>query len=1143
MRSLLVPALLLCAASAFAAPDRIPASIDNNRFTRLRNHVHPRLQTATDEGPVPADFVIQNAIILLKPGPGLEAFLTAVQTPGSPDYHRFLSPEQFADRFGASSTDAARIVDWLSAQGLRVTHIARSRQWVAFDGAASNVSRAFRTEIRRYRSNGEQHFANATAPAIPLALESSVAAIRGLHDFRLSPMLKPAASAPDFNSTTGRHYLAPDDVALIYNAAPLYAAGFDGTGQSVAIVGQTNIDIKDIRAFRQRFNLPDNDPRIVLVGPSPGNRPADQPEANLDVEWSGAIARNATIIYVNSTDVFTSLIYAIDNNIAPVVSMSYGGCEIENTPDLRIVAQQANAQGITWVASSGDAGAAGCDFTTPTPLATKGAIATFPASIPEVTAIGGTTLSEGAGNYWAASNTDNGASVLSYIPEVAWNDSASRNEFAATGGGISAFYPKPFWQSAPGVPKDGMRLMPDISFAASPDHDGYLVQTTGTLAVYGGTSVGTPIFAGSIALLNQYLTTSGFISQPGLGNVNPGLYRLATAPGVYHDVVSGDNKEPCAQGTPDCVDGFLGFSAGPGYDPVTGLGTPDLWQLVKKYSTGLTSTTWLSAPTHAGINETVNLSVSVGTGLNTATPTGVVEFFSSYNSLGRVSLRPGIVAGAAFASLAVPMVRIAEDSGLVTAWYGGDGVVEASGGSAIVNLDIPSTGSLVVPAIDPNPVYQFGSVYRFGVTLQEVAGVATSITGFSIDGVNQSLTLLPRTTLAANGAISALLVTGSGTNVNAGIHVFSFSGRDANGRIWSQAVTATFVPSNARALTPSITLTVTPSSVVPNPANPSCQWSQQIRVQENSGFLTNLSAFTVTAGTSATSLTSQVQQIFGTTRLGPYSTLYGTLCWDSRSITPAKTFLLSGVGEIGGVSSSAAATYQTAPVSGNMTLSKSVLVFNANPRSTTAQSQTIDLSFTGADAVWSVSALPNNYVARWLTISSGSGFGPGSFAVTANPAGLPNGVYRVFVTVQATNTQPQAVNIPVTLVIGASSTLSLSAVSNAASFGPAAAPGAQMRVIGLNLASSSLKAARFPLPLTLAGVSATVNGIAAPLISVAPDSIVFQVPYETAPGSAVLAINNNGTIAWQEFPVAIAAPGIFASQTSHLLPVSSAVPG
>lgn len=215
----------------------------------------------------------------------------------------------------------------------------------------------------------------------------------------------------------------------------------------------------------------------------------------------------------------TSLQYAIQQNLAPVISMSYGGCEQRitsgslNTTFWRTLGQQANAEGITWVASSGDSGAAGCDISS-SPFALFGAAVLVPASLPEVTAVGGTEFNEGNGQYWNSSNDSKGGSAVGYIPEVTWNDSALRGDISGSGGGASLFFSKPARQVFQGVPNDSARDVPDVAFAASGDHDGYLIGSNGNLVPIGGTSAATPVFAGIVALLNQSLAQA----NPGLGN-------------------------------------------------------------------------------------------------------------------------------------------------------------------------------------------------------------------------------------------------------------------------------------------------------------------------------------------------------------------------------------------------------------------------------------------------------------------------------------------------------------------------------------------------------------------------------------------------------------------------------------------------
>src|SRR5260370_10650884 len=285
---------------------------------------------------------------------------------------------------------------------------------------------------------------------------------------------------------------------------------------------------------------------------------ADVGEAELDLEWAGAVARNATILYVYSTDVFRSVQNAISDNLAPVITMSYGGCEANQSPSVldsqRHLAQQANVQGITWVASSGDAGAADCDFD-PTPAAaTHGYAVNFPASIPEVTSVGGTEFNEGASSYWNYWNGNNQGSAVSYIPEKAWNDTYTDGTLAASGGGKSIHYATPWWQAGQGFPNDGGRDVPDVSLAASADHDGYIVCVPnancpsltwklGYFGVFGGTSASTPVFAGILVLLNHYLASHG--GQAGLANANPTLYWLAqNSPAAFHALVTVDNILP-----------------------------------------------------------------------------------------------------------------------------------------------------------------------------------------------------------------------------------------------------------------------------------------------------------------------------------------------------------------------------------------------------------------------------------------------------------------------------------------------------------------------------------------------------------------------------------------------------------------------
>jgi uncharacterized protein (TIGR03437 family) len=578
-----------------AQQDRIPSRIGSGRTVVLPGRVHAQARPENDLGRVESSFTLPAITLLLKPSDSQQADLKQLlqeqQDPTSANFHNWLIPEQYANRFGASVNDVNKIVGWLQSQGFTVADVARGRTWISFTGTAAQTQGAFGTEIHRYQVNGQTHFANSNNPSIPAELANVVAGIRGLSDFHPQPRLRKETLPvnPQMTTAAGNHHIVPDDFATIYNVAPLFQAGVDGTGQNLVVVGQTDINTSDIQAFRSKFNLPAiNLQRVLVPGQgNPGISQGDLQEADLDIEWASAVARNATIVYVYSNDVWQSAMYAVDHNLGTVLTMSYGTCEPSDIVDLstfQSVAQQANAQGMTWFAASGDAGATDCEDPNAM-IAQNGFAIDVPAALPEVTGMGGTILADQGGAYWSSTNTANSASALSYIPEQAWNDTPLGGGLAATGGGRSLFFPRPSWQTGPGVPNDTARHVPDLAVSTSADHDGYYVYTGGGSAYFGGTSVAAPTMAGIVALLNQYLVSTGAQKQAGLGNINPALYRLAqTTSGVFHDVVTGDNASPCVVGSPDCTTGSIGRTAGPGYDEVTGLGSVDAFNLLHQWS-------------------------------------------------------------------------------------------------------------------------------------------------------------------------------------------------------------------------------------------------------------------------------------------------------------------------------------------------------------------------------------------------------------------------------------------------------------------------------------------------------------------------------------------------------------------------------
>jgi subtilase family serine protease len=673
--------------------DRLTAPIESGLTVPLKGNLHGGARPEFDQGRVDPSMRMYGVSLVFKPSPEqqseLDQLLAEQQDRLSPNFHKGLTPAQFADRFGMSQNDINKVVAWLQSQSLTVTRIANSRNEIFFSGTAAQIELSFHTELHNYLVDGENHFANASEPSVPAALSGVALAVRNLHNFlpksraRIRKVPSDEISGRFTSHISGGHFLSPADFATIYNIQPLYLANVDGSGQKIAVIGQSAISTTDVDHFRSAAGLSTNDPQLLLVPGSgiPTHCSGDEDESDLDVEWSGGVAKNATIIFVyegiptgqsctnRTTGAFDALRYAIDQNIAPIISISYGLCENTNSSvgitqadalALQGSAKQANTQLQTIVSATGDSGAADCDSQVKS--AAKGMAVDVPAAIPEVTGVGGTEFqgdvagavtgvapntNAGATNYWSGTtnSTDPIASALSYIPEMAWNDTAADikagGNISASGGGASIFFSKPSWQTGAAVPADNFRHVPDVAVNGSVDHDGYLIcsptdsqgnpsctngfrdsSTQGFLDIVGGTSAGAPTLAGILALLNQ---TQGNTPPTGLGNINPNLYLLAQfSPGTFHDVTTGDNIVPCTQGTRDCPTTApfqFGFMAGPGYDQVTGLGSINAKALADAWSTTPSFTLTPSAQVIsvvAGQPATANITVNLMNGFNSA---------------------------------------------------------------------------------------------------------------------------------------------------------------------------------------------------------------------------------------------------------------------------------------------------------------------------------------------------------------------------------------------------------------------------------------------------------------------------------------------------------------------------------------------
>jgi subtilase family serine protease len=674
-----------------AVPNRITAINGNSRAT-LHGSVSGHVKLSTDLGPAPQGTKLESLSLRFSLTPAQQADLTqllaAQQNPSSQSYHQWLTPEQYGARFGLSSADLAKVSAWLAGQGFTITGTARSSTFITFSGTVAQAQQAFGTSIHSLSLNGEQHISNVTDAVLPAAIAGVVNAVTGLDDFKMKPRSRvrsvPVDSAsPLYTQTVSgvtSHYIAPTDFYTIYDFNPLITNSITGTGFTVAVVGQTDPVLADVASFRAAAGLPASVPKTQLYGTDPGTSSADVDESHLDMEWSGAAAPGATILYVYGVDAFlNSMTGAVDNAVAPIISTSYGLCESLNSASslntLNALFQQANTEGITVVASSGDDGATDCDTSG---LASEGLNVDFPGSSPFVTAGGGTMFSGDVntpGTYWSTSNGTTGGSALSYIPEQVWNETSATqgglDAGGAGGGGVSAFFAKPAWQiaavaTAPGnTPNDASRDVPDIAFNAASNHDGYIVCSQGscangflsssnTLDVFGGTSFVAPTFAGLVAVIEQKL---GGTPNKGIGNVNPILYGLADGPtysSIFHDITTGNNSVPCSQGTPNCPNGgSIGYSAGIGYDLASGLGSIDANALANGWATaipsgqgsligtGITTTTLTTTASLCAISGTVPLTVTVAGSIASTAPTGTVQFFVDNVSVGSSPLTSG----------------------------------------------------------------------------------------------------------------------------------------------------------------------------------------------------------------------------------------------------------------------------------------------------------------------------------------------------------------------------------------------------------------------------------------------------------------------------------------------------------------------
>ena len=696
-----------------AVPNRIGSLSQGSRAT-LEHTIPTRALRSADLGHAPLDRSLPSVTLHFNQSAAQQTALNQLlldqQNPSSPRFHHWLTPAQFGAQFGLSSSDLAKVSAWLTGQGLTITAVSPSSNFITVSGTVAQIQSAFGVTIDTLSEDGEKHISNVNDPVLPAALVNVVNGVTGLNDFALKARARTRkVASPKFTSSiSGNNFIAPGDFYTIYDLNPLFNSSINGSGITIGVMGQTDISLSDVAAFRTASGLSANAPTVDLLTADPGTSTNDLPEAQLDVEWSGAVAPNATILYVNSASsaggVINSLINSITSNLAPILTISYGDCEsgwgLSNLTLLNQYFEQANAQGQTIVGPGGDSGATDCDYNSTE--AADGLAVDFPASSPFVTGAGGSMFNEGSGSYWSASNGTNSGSATGYIPEAVWNETSAADGLGAGGGGVSSFFSKPAWQVGTGVPIDLSRDVPDIALNAAYGHDGYLYCVSGScvngyrytdqsLSVVGGTSVAAPTFAGILALVQQQVGSR-------LGNVNPQIYGLANSTyynTVFHDITTGNNSSPCIQGSPNCPSGGdIGYSAAVGYDLATGWGSVDAYNLATKWrlaspagsgstvGTTLTSTTISTTAAVCGISSgSLALSVTVANVAGTAVPTGSIQFLVDNVAIGSpVSLTSGA------ATYTLDTSSLTSGGHNVSAVYLGDSTFQGSKGSLLTDV-------------------------------------------------------------------------------------------------------------------------------------------------------------------------------------------------------------------------------------------------------------------------------------------------------------------------------------------------------------------------------------------------------------------------------------------------------------------------
>lgn len=478
-----------------------------------------------------------------------------------------------------AQADYDRISSWLKAEGFSIVILDKNHTTIFARGTVDQVASSLGVTFARVRTADGEFSSAVTAPSLPAEISGAVLTVSGLQPhirMHHAPMRSQAV-------TVVSAHITPYDVDQAYKVP----ASLDGTGQTIAVIMGSVPLSSDLTAFWQDIGAPTTLSNFSVInvagGPTSTSQTDNLDEATLDVEWSSGMAPGAQIrLYaipgLDTLSFQEACTQVMNDGVARVITYSADGPESE-LPNSQLAANsqmlaQVVASGVTILASSGDGGS------NPNPetdtsngySASNALIVSYPACDPNITAVGGTTLN--VNSSWVATS------------EVVWSEigQVSTNPLA-TGGGISSYFARPSWQAGPGVPSGTKRCLPDVAAMASVNppsgNTGGVIVLNGQVSGLIGTSLSAPVWAGMAAVINEARSKAGLAP---MGLLNRFVYPLIETTS-FNDVTSGTNGA---------------YSAGPGYDLCTGVGSPNITNLIAQMDAAVTETPAPSSPVNAG---------------------------------------------------------------------------------------------------------------------------------------------------------------------------------------------------------------------------------------------------------------------------------------------------------------------------------------------------------------------------------------------------------------------------------------------------------------------------------------------------------------------------------------------------------------